>query len=1286
MRFAILYAAVVFWGSFAVAESDQAVASELGPYQRQVVQQLSLLDSDDASKRAGAAEAIGFLRAYSAEEALIERLGDQSADVRRQAAMALAWCGGRRAVVALLDALEDRDWLTRQATHVSLTNLTGMEFPFDSTAPTSQRAAQARRWREWWTAVPQNCPPEDVLALLQRPKNLARGRSVLASSSYKGPPDLLTDGRIGPQYWQTKDVEYPQWCTIDLGQPTEIARVVVHQYGPTLVMTEYQVATSLDNQDYEIVSHGQSATPVELVIDFAPRVARYVRVVSLRGRLATHPTTFFEIEVYAGSESDETKAASASIEWRVERGLRALGALGGDGATEAIVECLGPEPPTAPHWRPTVRAGIRALGRLREPSGFETLVGLLDNTMWARCAAEALGDFGDARAVAALLAAYPRYAKQFDGTYPPHVPVDDNWGSPPSDVAEDRMLETPFAISYALCRLPLDRDEDRRTLRGLAPLVMANLPGDHDRFMLYELAVPDLLTRHLMEHAGLRQEACEHAFEILGQPRRVAKLADAPEWPKPPGYGAITTELRQAICISTWLPVLCTDREDLPRLVALLEHEEGWVRINAAKTLALLGDERAVAPIARVLAEAKAEADFGYCGTFKFDEYNDVSPRWREAFVRALGLLGAHQHTGLLVRILNDTRSTLGVRYAAAQALADLLARGENSQAVATLADAATEHTFESIRHLARDTFRIRGISPPQTDGTHSSFNRKPEACASRSARLRLAVKRDNSVGNETNAAPGMPEAIVFIKGHNTIPNDVGTVELADRWRRTYVYTDPGPVYRPGRNLHILRLSKPTGEVTPLTTFSDGYVADCELSWDGTHVIFSRRGQDDPWWHVWRIGVDGSGLEQLTDGPHHDVGPAYLPDERIVLSSTRSGIRDEYHGYQCNALYVMNADGSGMERIATNAGRDNEPAVLADGRIAFCRLEMFYARIKTELTLHAVHADGTQDVVLYGPERRRFWHELDYGLRSRIGRVENPLTFGVLRMTQPQAMPDGRQIVVATQAGLALVGGLRDRETIITPENETQAYTTPFPLPDGRVLCAATPKVLEHEKIDLGLYLLDPATQKLELVYNDPATADFEPRPVLPRPAPRRQPTRTEPDAYTGQFVCASVFTTQEKDVVERGRLVRLVEGMPAVGRHSTHTNLWPIWKNHHGLHARVLGTVPLAPDGSFNVQVPADRMVHFQVLDSDRRVIGNQLTWIYPRAGESRSCIGCHERPHTAPGDALPLALGYRPVEFLPNGDEFTYRAKAWMKGYLPPEVEERMRTVRSINLLGRQ
>ena len=164
-----------------------------------------------------------------------------------------------------------------------------------------------------------------------------------------------------------------------------------------------------------------------------------------------------------------------------------------------------------------------------------------------------------------------------------------------------------------------------------------------------------------------------------------------------------------------------------------------------------------------------------------------------------------------------------------------------------------------------------------------------------------------------------------------------------------------------------------------------------------------------------------------------------------------------------------------------------------------------------------------------------------------------------------------------------------------------------------------------------------------------------------------------------------AVGRTDEKHVAGRGRLVRLIEGVPVVARHSTHTNPWEVWKNHGGTFARVLGTAPLAPDGSFYVEAPADRLLHFQVLDSDRRVVGNQLTWIYPRPAETRSCIGCHEDPHLTNKGGVPLAARRDPLDFTPAGEEFRYRAKAWFKGSLPAEIEERTRTVRAVNLLGR-
>ena len=1108
------------YGSLALANPSPL----LSPYDRQVAENVAKLADASRAVRVRAVEALGFLRAYRAEAALVARLEDSAAEVRRQAALSLGWCGGRGAVVPLLAKLDDSDWLARQAAHVALCNLTGMELPFNALASASEQREQAQAWRDWWKAS----------------------------------------------------------------------------------------GSSTGRRQGKVPMSGQREGSVDSL-----------------------------------------------LAWSRERGVRALGALGGQGGTKAIIALLGPSPPTNKEWRPVVRAGIRSVGRLREETGWEYLTSLLDNLMWARNAAEALGDYGDSRAVAPLLSAYARFAKRLDGQDPPEVPADDIMGFP----SEDRMLETPYWIAHAVSRLPLDDPRNRQTLRQLSPRLVANLPGDHDAMMLYQPEVGHLLTRYLLEQAGMRQEATEQAFERLGQPRRVPNPEPSFTWP--------SFDARR---VSSWLPCVCTKPEDLPRLLALVQHTNGWVRINAAKAIAWLGDPRAIAPIAEILATSQSEANYGYSRLFKDEEYNDPSPRWREALLRALGLLRAAQHVELIARILDDERSVLEVRHAAAEALADI----GTAEALEVLRRTALEHSFGTVRQVAADALWTRGISV-EKGGEESAVRKSPSAAGS----ARTVASSSPS------ASPGVFgaefDALLFIKGDNNLPNTLGTVEQADRWRQTYVVTDGGPSYRPGDNLYVLRPPRPDGMVTPLTRFEDGYVGEPEVSWDGKQIIFTRRENDSPWWHIWKVNIDGSHLEQITGGPYHDVGPAYLPDGRIVFASSRSGIRDEYHGYACTALYVMNADGDDIHSIATNIGRDNEPALLSDGRIVFSRLEVFYSRNKTELTLHAVHPDGTHDTVLYGPERRQFWRNLDHGPPAPDDGQEAPLTHRVLRMTQPQPMPDGR-IVVSTQGGLTLIGPRRDTEELISPDYKTRAYTTPLPLSDGTLLCATTIKTSDRTQVDLGLYRLDPRSGKLELIYNDPKTADYEPRPILARQRPPViQDSATRHD-YSGRFFCASVFNTLDEEVALRGRLVRLVEGVPVVGRHATHTGPDEVWKNHGGTLARVLGTAPLAPDGSFYIELPADRLVHLQVLDSDRRVIGNQLTWIYARPGETKSCIGCHEAPDTAPvSNQNPLALRASPLEFFPTGHEFTYRAKAWFKGHLPPEIEARTRTVRAVNLLAR-
>ncbi len=125
-------------------------AGQMNPYDSQVAEKIEQLKTGTPKERGLAAEALGYLRAYSSAEALTKALGDDSAEVRREAATALAWCGARSEVAPLLDLLDDSDWVVRQAAWVALTNLTAMEWPYDALAEDDERRGQVAVWCKWW--------------------------------------------------------------------------------------------------------------------------------------------------------------------------------------------------------------------------------------------------------------------------------------------------------------------------------------------------------------------------------------------------------------------------------------------------------------------------------------------------------------------------------------------------------------------------------------------------------------------------------------------------------------------------------------------------------------------------------------------------------------------------------------------------------------------------------------------------------------------------------------------------------------------------------------------------------------------------------------------------------------------------------------------------------------------------------------------------------------------------------------------------------------------------------
>ncbi len=187
---------------------------------------------------------------------------------------------------------------------------------------------------------------------------------------------------------------------------------------------------------------------------------------------------------------------------------------------------------------------------------------------------------------------------------------------------------------------------------------------------------------------------------------------------------------------------------------------------------------------------------------------------------------------------------------------------------------------------------------------------------------------------------------------------------------------------------------RPSAErnVTAAITRGLGDVRDVEPSYDGRKLVFALREpkidgaapDDQPTWDIWEYDLDAQLLRRVITSDTaaregDDVAPHYLPDGRIVFSSTRQrqskailldegkpqfAAQDESDDEPAFVLHVMNADGSGIRQISFNQSHDLDPAVLPDGRVVFSRWDN--APGHDEINLYTMRPDGSDLQLLYG--------------------------------------------------------------------------------------------------------------------------------------------------------------------------------------------------------------------------------------------------------------------------------------------------------------------------------
>jgi hypothetical protein len=470
-----------------------------------------------------------------------------------------------------------------------------------------------------------------------------------------------------------------------------------------------------------------------------------------------------------------------------------------------------------------------------------------------------------------------------------------------------------------------------------------------------------------------------------------------------------------------------------------------------------------------------------------------------------------------------------------------------------------------------------------------------------------------------------------------------------------------GRYSRPGPGLAVLASWKDRPAATLLLEgkLPPGSVMHPDLSFDGRRVVFafcdhSPRDPNLRQFFLWEVRVDGRGLRRLTgtafdraagaEGRQtariEDFDPCYLPDGGIAFVSTRSQthIRCQY-GFRYFAnflLYRADADGGHIRQLSFAEAPEWEPSVMDDGRILYSRWDYTNRHSYHFQSLWVTRPDGTGTANVYGN-----------------------LTRNPCNSAEPRQVPGSHKIVCTAMAhhgytagSMILVDPRKGLDgltpiTRVTPEvafPETEgwpqgAYATPYALGEDLFLAAYTPEQLVREgrvqsEAAFGIYLVDTLGGR-ELVYRDPAMSCFSPIPVRSRPTPPVLPPAVpeEGAAASGVFFVKNVYQSTRTIPLGSVKSLRVVRLVPQTVETPPSRSITP-----YEMPKQIVGTAPVAEDGSVAFRAPAGQPLLFQLLDRDGMAVMTMRSLVYLQPGERASCVGCHEpRNMAAQTPAMP-------------------------------------------------
>ncbi|MBT3200776.1 MAG: hypothetical protein HN350_12760 [Phycisphaerales bacterium] len=478
-----------------------------------------------------------------------------------------------------------------------------------------------------------------------------------------------------------------------------------------------------------------------------------------------------------------------------------------------------------------------------------------------------------------------------------------------------------------------------------------------------------------------------------------------------------------------------------------------------------------------------------------------------------------------------------------------------------------------------------------------------------------------------------------------------------------YVYHVEG--FRPGGGLYVY--SADTGETKCIYDAGEGMITTADLSYDAKEVVFAlRRGghvASNPVGHIadisfypdeksnyqiFKIGIDGKGLKQLTTGKFNNLDPCWLPDGGIGFISDRKPAYAYCYVVTSPVLYRMESDGSKQIRLSANYLMDFTPSVLNDGRIIYTRWEYVDRPACPIQSLWAIKPDGTGLSVYYG------------------NRVISPGTF-----MDAQPIPGTNQVIATAtnhngscRGGIIAIDpskGVNSKKAIrnLTPEIDIYAhrigggpwgngmldmrvrgqYEKPFAISDKRFLVSKGGTI----------QLRDFDANVVSLISPEGGMGWYCPMPVVKVKRPpllfgtiAKLPEDGSVSGAWATIYMQDVYNGLEPHV-KRGQ-IKQIAVIQEIEK-STHSPQNNKRLDGHGMRniavfgfqfplvscgatyapKKVWGFADVQKDGSAAFQVPSEVPIYFLALDAEGRALQRMRSFTHLMPGEVQGCVGCH-------------------------------------------------------------